>query len=35
MLLPPPSKDLVIYVDDVNLPVPELWGSHPPIELLR
>ena len=35
MLLPPPGKDLCIYVDDINLPVAEKWGSHPPIELLR
>jgi len=35
MLSPPPGKSLVIIIDDVNLPVQEAWGAHPPIELLR
>lgn len=35
MLSPPPGKALVVVIDDINLPVQEVWGSHPPIELLR
>ena len=35
MLLPPPQKSLLLTIDDVNLPVTDKWGAHPPIELLR
>ncbi len=35
MLLPPPQKSLLLTVDDVNLPLPDKWGAHPPVELLR
>jgi len=29
------GKRLVIFIDDINMPEPTEWGSHPPIELLR
>jgi dynein heavy chain len=35
MLSPPPGKTLVLMIDDINLPTIEVWGAHPPIELLR
>ena len=35
MLCPPPGQQLLVVIDDVNLPIAEAWGSHPPIELLR
>ena len=29
------GKKCLIYIDDINMPEPNEWGSHPPIELLR
>ena len=29
------GKKCLIYIDDINMPEPNEWGAHPPIELLR
>jgi hypothetical protein len=31
----PPGKNLILSIDDINMPSMEKWGAHPPIELLR
>lgn len=30
-----PAHRVAIFVDDINMPMPEEWGAAPPIELLR
>ncbi|GKT26037.1 Dynein axonemal heavy chain 2, partial [Aduncisulcus paluster] len=35
VLCPPSSNNVLLFVDDLNMPSPDEYGSQPPLELLR
>ncbi|KPI87221.1 putative dynein heavy chain [Leptomonas seymouri] len=32
---PSPGKHAILFVDDINMPTPEIYGASPPLEMLR
>eukprot|EP00767_Chilomastix_cuspidata_P003879 gnl/Chilomastix_cuspidata/4008.p1 GENE.gnl/Chilomastix_cuspidata/4008~~gnl/Chilomastix_cuspidata/4008.p1 ORF type:complete len:4809 (-),score=800.22 gnl/Chilomastix_cuspidata/4008:14-12793(-) len=34
-LAPPSNRPLIVFVDDINMPSKDVFGSQPPLELLR
>ena len=32
---PPATKKLIYFIDDLNMPKKDTFGSHPPLELIR
>jgi dynein heavy chain len=35
LLGPPAGKNMIFYIDDLNMPTPEVWGAQPPLEIIR